>query len=112
MLLGKIVIGADTENALWHQPEGPGLQAIAEGFRHLGCPDDHATNAAESIVYDALYAYCQAMVRQGNQWRVPGLTSGCCLPHASRAVCLWLLSIVLVRSVVEAGLGEGELVFY
>jgi hypothetical protein len=65
VLLGKIVNGADTDNMLWNQPEGPGLEAIAEGFRHLGYPDDHAINAAEWIVYDALYAYCQAMVRQG-----------------------------------------------
>lgn len=65
MLLGKIVNGADTDNTLWNQPEGPGLEAIAEGFRHLGYPDDHALNAAEWIVYDALYAYCQEMVRQG-----------------------------------------------
>ena len=65
VLLGKIVNGADTENELWRQPEGAGLQAIAEGFRHLGYKDDHAINAAECIVYDALYAYCQEMVRQG-----------------------------------------------
>jgi hypothetical protein len=65
VLLGRIVNGADTDNALWNQPEGPGLAAIAEGFRHLGYPDDHAINAAEWIVYDALYAYCQEMVRQG-----------------------------------------------
>lgn len=65
VLLGKIVNGADTKNTLWSQPEGPGLQAIAEGFRHLGYKDDHAVNAAEWIVYDALYAYCQEMVRQG-----------------------------------------------
>lgn len=64
-LLGKIVNGADTDNTLWNQPEGPGLAAIAEGFRHLGYPDDHAIIAAEWIVYDALYAYCQEMVRQG-----------------------------------------------
>ncbi|WIG58232.1 MAG: Superoxide dismutase SodM-like protein ChrF [Ktedonobacterales bacterium] len=64
-LLGKIVNGADTDNALWQQPEGPGLEAIAEGFRHLGLVDDHAMLAAESIVYDALYAYCQVMVTQG-----------------------------------------------
>ena len=36
MLLGRIVNGADTDNTLYHQAEGPGLQAIAEGFRHLG----------------------------------------------------------------------------
>lgn len=64
-LLGKIVNGADTDNTLWQQPEGPGLEAIAEGFRHLGLADDHAMLAAESIVYDALYGYCQAMVAQG-----------------------------------------------
>ena len=64
VLLGKIVNGADTDNTLWNQPEGPGLEAIAEGFRHLGYTDDHAINAAEWIVYDALYAYCQEMVRQ------------------------------------------------
>jgi hypothetical protein len=65
VLLGKIVNGADTDNSLWNRPEGPGLQAIAEGFHHLGYPDDHAINAAEWIVYDALYAYCQEMARQG-----------------------------------------------
>lgn len=64
-LLGKIVNGADTDNSLWQQPEGPGLEAIAEGFRHLELADDHAMLRAESIVYDALYAYCQAMVAQG-----------------------------------------------
>ena len=66
VLLAKIVNGADTDNTLWHQPEGAGLEAIAEGFRHLGFKDDHEINAAEWIVYDALYAYCQEMVRQGN----------------------------------------------
>jgi len=65
VLLGKIVNGADTDNTLWNQPEGAGLNAIAEGFRHLGYADDRAINAAEWIVYDALYAYCQEAVRQG-----------------------------------------------
>jgi hypothetical protein len=65
MLLGKIVNGADTDNTLWKQPEGVGLEAVAEGFRHLGFKDDHALNAAEWIVYDALYAYCEESVRQG-----------------------------------------------
>jgi hypothetical protein len=64
-LLGKIVNGADTDNTLWNQPEASGLEAIAEGFRHLGFKDDHEVNAAEWILYDALYAYCQEMVRQG-----------------------------------------------
>ena len=65
ILLGRIVNGADTDNSLYRQAEGPGLQAIAEGFRHLGFDDDHAVNAAEWIVYDALYAYAQEMVRRG-----------------------------------------------
>ena len=65
VLLGRIVNGADTDNTLYRQAEGAGLVAIAEGFRHLGYKDDHELNAAEWIVYDALYAYCQESVRQG-----------------------------------------------
>ena len=65
VLLGKIVNGADTDNTLWHQPEGSGLKAIAVGFSRLGFKDDHEINAAEWIVYDALHAYCKEMVRQG-----------------------------------------------
>ena len=65
VLLAKIVNGADTDNTLWNQPEGPGLSAIAEGFRHLGYKNDMEMNKAEWIVYDALYAYCQEMVGQG-----------------------------------------------
>ena len=65
VLLGKIVNGADTDNSLCQQPEGPGLAAIAEGFRHLGLPDDHAINRAEWIVYDSLYAHCRVRVASG-----------------------------------------------
>jgi hypothetical protein len=65
VLLAKIVNGADTDNTLWHQPESAGLNAIAEGFRHLGYKDDHEMIAAESVVYDALYAYCLEMNRRG-----------------------------------------------
>ncbi len=64
VLLAKIVNGADTDNTLYSQPEGPGLKAIAEGFRHLGFKDDHEINAAEWIVYDALYAFCKEAVGQ------------------------------------------------
>ena len=64
VLLARIVNGADTDNALWNQPEAAGLNAIAEGFRHLGLKDDHEINAAEWIVYDALYAYCREMIRR------------------------------------------------
>lgn len=65
VMLARIVNGADTDNSLHRQPEGPGLSAIAEGFRHLGYRDDHEINAAEWIVYDALYAYCREMVAKG-----------------------------------------------
>ncbi len=65
VLLARIVNGADTDNSLYNQPESPGLNAIAEGFRHLGCPDDQAIVKAEQIVYDALYAYCREMIQRG-----------------------------------------------
>ena len=64
-LLARIVNGADTDNSLWNQPESAGLSAVAEGFRRLGFKDDHEINAAEWIVYDALYAYSQLMVEKG-----------------------------------------------
>lgn len=63
-LLARIVNGADTDNTLYEQPEGPGLKAIAEGFRHLGFKDDREINTAEWIVYDALYAYCLEMANR------------------------------------------------
>ncbi len=65
VLLGKIVNGADTDNTLWGQPEGPGLSAIADGFLSLGLGDDHEVLASEFIVCDALYGYCQVMVERG-----------------------------------------------
>ena len=64
-LLAKIVNGADTDNTRWNQPEAAGLKAIAEGFRHLGFRSDMEQNRAEWIVYDALYAYCQEVVKRG-----------------------------------------------
>jgi len=67
VLLARIVNGADTDNSLHHQPEGPGLNAIAEGFRRLGFKDDHEINKAEWIVYDALYAYCKEMIAKGKR---------------------------------------------
>jgi hypothetical protein len=55
--LALIVRGADTP-AKDLTPESRGLEAIADGFRLL-YQDDHEQLAAESIVYDALSAYCQ-----------------------------------------------------
>jgi len=64
-LLAQIVHGADVAQDLYGRPEAPGLQAIAEGFRHLGLPDDHEILAGEFVVYDALYAYCRQRVNAG-----------------------------------------------
>ena len=61
-LLAQIVNGADVKPEIYGRPEGPGLNAIAEGFRHLGLKDDHEILKREFIVYDALYAYCQTQV--------------------------------------------------
>ncbi len=58
--LALIVRGADTA-AKDLTPESRGLEAIADGFRRL-YDDDHQQLAAESVVYDALYAYSQAAV--------------------------------------------------
>jgi hypothetical protein len=58
-LLAQIVHGADVPQDLHGRPEAAGLEAIAEGFRHLGLKDDYEILAKEFVVYDALYAYCQ-----------------------------------------------------
>ena len=61
-MLALIVRGADTE-ARDLAPECRGLEAIAEGFR-LAYVDDHELLEREMPVYDALYAYCQEVVRR------------------------------------------------
>lgn len=66
VLLARIVNGADTDNSLWNQAESAGLEAIAEGFRHLSFKNDHEILAAESIVYDALYAYCRESTKRAD----------------------------------------------
>jgi len=59
--LAIIVRGADTA-AKELAPESAGLEAIAEGFR-LVYDNDHELLERELSVYDALYAYCQTLVR-------------------------------------------------
>lgn len=61
-MLAVIVRGADT-NARDLAPECRGLEAIAEGFR-LAFQNDHELLEREMPVYDALYAYCQEMLRR------------------------------------------------
>ena len=41
-----------------------GLRAIADGLA-LQYADDHALNEAGGRLYDALYTYCQDMIRRG-----------------------------------------------
>ena len=60
--LAVIVRGADTD-AKDLALESRGLEAIAEGFR-LAYDDDHELLEHEIPVYDALYAYCQELVRR------------------------------------------------
>jgi hypothetical protein len=62
--LALIVRGADT-GAKDLTSESRGLEAIAEGFR-IVFRDDHELLERESSVYDALYAYCQELVRTEN----------------------------------------------
>jgi hypothetical protein len=62
--LARIVRGADTPDKDL-TPESRGLEAIAEGFRLL-YQDDHEQLTAESVVYDALYAYCQQSVAKAS----------------------------------------------
>jgi hypothetical protein len=62
--LAKIVRGADTADKDL-TPYSRGLEAIAEGFRHLGLKDDHEILAKEGVVYDALYAYCRQKTQGG-----------------------------------------------
>jgi hypothetical protein len=64
-LLAEIVHGADVQQDIYGRPEAPGLNAIAEGFRALNLKDDHEILGKEFIVYDALYAYCNELIRKG-----------------------------------------------
>jgi len=64
-LLARIVNGADVSPDVYGLPQGPGLEAIAEGFRHLGLKDDYEILKRESIVYDALYAWCRLQSADG-----------------------------------------------
>jgi hypothetical protein len=59
-LLGRIVNGADTDNTLYEQSEGPGVRALSEGIRAQHPGDDAAIIAAGLQVMDAMYAYCEA----------------------------------------------------
>lgn len=80
-LLGQIVHGADVTPDLYGRPEAPGLKAVAEGFRLLGLRDNHEVLERESVVYDALYAYCRQMAGERLQSSTPNRRSS----HSSPA---------------------------
>ncbi len=57
--LARVVHAADVDGDLDISPLGPGLKAIARGFRDLFGLDDHRKIEMESPVYEALYHYFQ-----------------------------------------------------
>ena len=61
--LARIVRGADTD-ARDIAKEAWGLYAVASGFREIS-RDDHENIARQFPVYDALYAYCSAVLAHG-----------------------------------------------
>ena len=60
--LAAIVHGADVEADLGKTPEAAGLKAVAMGFRKLFGDRDLEKLEAQTPLYDALYAWCQAEV--------------------------------------------------
>ena len=62
--LAKIVHAADVAEDIDTDPIAHGLEAIASGYS-LRFPEDMENLEHQFEVYDALYAYCQEMVRQG-----------------------------------------------
>ena len=64
-VMGRIVHGADIPQDIGIEPEAAGLRAIAEGFSLTFGERDHEKLAAETPLYDALYAWCAARVRGG-----------------------------------------------
>jgi hypothetical protein len=63
-LLARIVNTADITRSPFQQPEGAGLRAILDGCLLLDA-DDHAVLAMGMQIYDAMFVYCQDMVRRG-----------------------------------------------
>jgi len=59
--LALIVRGADTD-ARQLTPESSGLYALATGFQAMA-KDDHDNMAKQFPAYDALYAYCRAVIK-------------------------------------------------
>jgi hypothetical protein len=64
-LMGRIVHGADIPKDIDIEPEAAGLRAIAEGFSVTYGERDQEKLAAETPMYDALYAWCAARLQGG-----------------------------------------------
>lgn len=64
--LALIVRGADTSR-LDLTPQSGGLYAISLGLSHL-YRDDHVMLQHGRVMYDALYAWCQACKGETHQW--------------------------------------------
>jgi hypothetical protein len=60
-LMGQIINGADTDNTLYDNAEGPGLKALSLGYRALHPGDDAAVLAAMAPVMEAVHAYSQSI---------------------------------------------------
>lgn len=62
--LAKIVHGADVSADIGIVQESAGLQAIAHGFALAYGENDHEKIRLETPMYDALYVWCQDVVKQ------------------------------------------------
>ena len=65
MELARVVHAADVSADIDTSPYGRGLKAIAHGFAYVHGEDDHRKIALETPMYDALYAFFQHPVEQG-----------------------------------------------
>jgi hypothetical protein len=64
--LAGIVHAADVAADIDLAPEGRGLKAIAHGFALLHGLNDHKKIELETLMYDALYAWCQRKAASGS----------------------------------------------
>lgn len=74
--MGEIIADADVPPRRGRRPQAAGLDAIIQGFQAT-TPDDHAKLRLTAPLYDALYAYCQALVADrpaGTAGARPGLS--------------------------------------
>jgi hypothetical protein len=61
--LARIVHGADVSADINVVPQSAGLQAVAHGFALAHGDNDHEKIRLETPMYDALYAWCQDVVK-------------------------------------------------